>query len=183
LVLAAAVLFLAPPSVFAQGSLFKWTDSNGVIHFSDSNVPREYAGEAEEKTHRRTRVVTGQPETARTSIPLEARDGRKYVSATLEGPLHSRTIMMLVDTGAQMSMIDEELARELGLEFVSEAGIIGVTGTAQGWVGRVERLTLEGKELARWPILVGPSEGLALLGTDVLDHLELSVGVESLDGK
>ena len=166
-----------------QGTVFKWTDSDGIVHFSDSNVPREYAGKAEEKQHRHTRVATGQPQAAGTSIPLLAQYGRKYVSATLEGPHQSRTVMMLVDTGAQMSMIDEELAGDLGLEFITEAGIIGVTGTAPGWVGRVQRLKLDGKELSDWPILVGPSQGLALLGTDVLDHLELSVGAKSLDGK
>jgi predicted aspartyl protease len=91
--------------------------------------------------------------------------------------------MMLVDTGAQMSMIDEDLAGDLGLEFISEAGIIGVTGTAPGWVGRIQRLKLDGKEVSDWPILVGPSQGLALLGTDLLDHLELSVGSKSLEGK
>jgi predicted aspartyl protease len=91
--------------------------------------------------------------------------------------------MMLVDTGAQMSMIDEDLAGDLGLEFISEAGIIGVTGTALGWVGRIQRLKLDGKEVSDWPILVGPSQGLALLGTDLLDHLELSVGSKSLEGK
>jgi predicted aspartyl protease len=180
-----AVLGLAVYNVpaFGQGSIFKWTDSAGIVHFSDSNVPREYAGKVEERQHRHIRVATGQPETEGTSIPLLAQDGRKYVNATLEGPNHSRQIMMLVDTGAQMSMIDEDLADDLGLEFVTEAGIIGVTGTSPGWVGRVQRLKLEGKELSDWPILVGPSQGLALLGTDVLDHLELSVGSKSLEGK
>lgn len=166
-----------------QGSVFKWTDAQGVVHFSDSNVPRKYAGSVEESRHRHSRLASGQPKVSGTSIPLLAQDGRKYVNATLEGPYRSRKVMMLVDTGAQMSMISEDLADDLGLEFVSEAGIIGVTGTAPGWVGRVHRLKLEGKELSDWPILVGPSQGLALLGTDVLDHLELSVGSKSLEGK
>lgn len=169
--------------VLGQGTVFKWTDSRGIVHFSDSNVPREYAGNVEKSRHRHSQLATGQPKIGGTSIPLLAQDGRKYVSATLEGPYRSRSIMMLVDTGAQMSMIDEELADELGLEFVTEAGIVGVTGTSPGWVGRVHRLKLEGKELSDWPILVGPSQGLALLGTDVLDHLELSVGSKSLEGK
>jgi predicted aspartyl protease len=182
LVLACAVTGYGGP-VCGQGTIFKWTDSNGIVHFSDSNVPREYAGNVEERQQRRIRVATGQPENEATSIPLLAREGRKYVNATLEGRYQSKKIMMLVDTGAQMSMIDEDLAGDLDLEFISEAGIVGVTGTAPGWVGRVQRLKLDGKELSDWPILVGPSRGLALLGTDVLDHLELSVGSKSLDGK
>jgi hypothetical protein len=181
LVVIAVVVHGAP--VRGQATVFKWTDSNGIIHFSDSNVPREYAGRVEERKHHYTRVASGQPPSEPTQIPLLARDGRRYVNATLEGPYHSRKIMMLVDTGAQMSMIDEDLAGDLGLEFVTEAGIIGVTGTAPGWVGRVNRLKLDGKELSDWPILVGPSQGLALLGTDVLDHLQLSVGIDSLEGK
>lgn len=171
------------PPVYGQGTVFKWTDSAGIVHFSDSNVPREYVTKLEERPHRRTLLTTGRVKVEGTSIPLLARDGRKYVSATLEGPVHSREVMMLVDTGAQMSMIDEDLADDLGLEFISEAGIIGVTGTAPGWVGRIHRLKMEGKELSDWPILVGPSQGVFLLGADVLDHLELSVSAKSLDGK
>jgi len=170
-------------TALGQGKFFKWTDSNGTVHFSDSNVPSEYAGRVEEQRHRRARLTTGQSTAAGTRIPLLAKEGRKYVSATLEGPYHSRQVMMLVDTGAQMSMIDEDLAGDLGLEFVTEAGIIGVTGTAPGWVGRIHRLKLDEKELSDWPILVGPSHGLALLGADVLDHLELSVSATSLEGK
>jgi predicted aspartyl protease len=166
-----------------QATVFKWTDADGIVHFSDSNVPREYAGSVKEQQHRHSRLATGQPEATGTSIPLLAQDGRKYVNATLEGPYRSRKVMMLVDTGAQMSMIDEALADDLGLEFVSDVGIIGVTGTSPGWVGRVQRLKLEDKELSDWPILVGPSQGIALLGTDVLDHLELSVGSRTLEGK
>lgn len=170
-------------AAFGQGSVFRWTDSDGTIHFSDSNVPRDYAGITEEKKRPRVRMTTGQPSVVSTSIPLVAQDGRKFVSAMLEGPLHSRQVMMLVDTGAQMSMIDEELADALGVEFVSDAGIVGVTGTAPGWVGRIQRLKLDNRELSDWPILVGPTSGIALLGADVLDQLELSVGSTTLEGR
>jgi predicted aspartyl protease len=88
---------------------------------------------------------------------------------------------MIVDTGAQITMIDEDTAAELGVEFVEEMGIIGVTGIAPGWVGRMRRVQIGDHEVRDWSVMVGPMPGLLLLGMDVLERLHLTVGKDTLD--
>lgn len=180
LAVAALIFALALPSPGeAQSILYRWADDRGVIHFSDRGVPAKYAPRAEERT-----VEAGEPRPESTprpsTIPLTVKDGKRYVAVTLEGPTQVREMMMLVDTGAQMSMVDEELADDLDLEFVRDIEIIGVSGTASGWIGRLHRLKVGEKELPDLDIMVGPLPGLQLLGTDVLDELQLTVGPEAL---
>jgi predicted aspartyl protease len=154
-------------------------DDRGVIHFSDRGVPGKYAALAEQRT-----VERGAPRAesapAPASIPLTVKNGKRYVDVVLEGPYRTIEMMMLVDTGAQMTMIDEEMADELDLEYVRDIEIIGVSGPASGWIGRLERLKLGDKDLPGLEIMVGPLPGLRLLGTDVLDELEVTIGPEAL---
>jgi predicted aspartyl protease len=89
---------------------------------------------------------------------------------------------MLVDTAAQISMVDEALADELRLEHLEDAGIIGVTGVSPGWIARLRRIRLKDRELRDWRVMVGPQPGTLLLGMDVLDRLELAVGADALEG-
>jgi clan AA aspartic protease (TIGR02281 family) len=105
------------------------------------------------------------------------------VKARLEGASGSRDVMMLVDTGAQITMIDESTADELGLEFVEEAGIAGVTGVAPGWIGELRRVQLGDKEVRDLRIMVGPLPEVLLLGMDVLERLELTVASDHLEGR
>jgi predicted aspartyl protease len=89
---------------------------------------------------------------------------------------------MLVDTGAQITLISETLAEELSLEHVQNAHIIGVTGTAQGWIGRLPKLRLGTKEVNNLNVMVGSLPGIHphFLGMDVLERLKLSVGLRNL---
>lgn len=162
-----------------QSEVYQWTDDHGIVHFSDSNVPSRFAASAAVLRGRRAPTpgkTAGSPET----VPMIVLDGKKYVRVFLEGR-RSREVMMLVDTGAQISLVDEAVAGDLRLEFVSEAEILGVTGTAHGWIGRLRRLRLDDLELTSLRIMVGPQRGLNLLGMDVLDRLELTVGADALE--
>ena len=125
-------------------------------------------------------VIANLSETS-LSIPLVKSDRKKLVPVKLEGSRGTRQVLMVVDTGAQMSMIDEDLAAELGVDFVEEAGIIGATGLAPAWIGRLRRVQLGDREIRDWSIMVGPLPGVVLLGMDVLDRLKLSVGSNTLD--
>jgi len=87
---------------------------------------------------------------------------------------------MLVDTGAQMTLIDQALAEELALEHVDNALLTGVTGSTTGWIGRLSGLRLGGHEVRDLQVMVAPISGRLLLGMDVLERLELSVGPRSL---
>jgi hypothetical protein len=166
--------------VAAEEQLYKWTDDQGVVHFSNSSMPRRFAGDAEVRTSLPDHVPK-QKTSASAGIPIINEDRKKFVRTRLEGTRSSREVMMLVDTGAQMTLIDEELATELGAEFVEEAGIIGVTGIAPGWTGRLRSVRLGAEEVRDWTVMVGPVPGLVLLGMDVLDHLRLTVGIDHLE--
>lgn len=178
--LAAACVLGGPCDAGAQSTIYRWTDDNGVVHFSDTGVPGKYAREAEERrVEARPPQRSAHPPEAK-SVPLTVRDGNRYAMVTLESAFRTREMLMLVDTGAQMSMIDEELADDLDLEFVREVGIVGVSGVTPGWIGRLQRLKIGDEEVYDLDVMVGPLPGLRLIGTDVLDKLELTIGPDRL---
>jgi predicted aspartyl protease len=167
--------------LFAQSRIYTWTDEYGVTHFSDSVVSPAVMDKA--KT-----LVPSAKSSARVShsaedIPLLVFPNRplqKFVQAEVEGERISRQILMLVDTGASISMIDESLAKELDIEHVEEVPISGVTGTSKLWIARVPSLRLGEDEIKDVHVAIGPQPGLILLGMDVLERLKLSVGPRSL---
>ena len=168
--------------VDGQGGTYTWTDERGVVHFSNSQVPPRHMAAAELRANVVVPTPRLQPRTAHT-IPLISRDQKRFVKARLEGRSGSREIMMLVDTGAQITMLDEATAEELGVEFVEEAGIAGVTGVAPGWIGELRRMQVGDKEVHDWRIMVGPLPGVVLLGMDVLERLELTVAADHLQAR
>jgi hypothetical protein len=176
---AAGCALTVPFGVEAQSKIYRWSDERGVIHFSDRGPPGKYAPLAEERS-----VRAGAPREAGkpgpSSIPMWVKDGKRFVLVTLEGPYRTRDMMMLVDTGAQMSMVDEEVAEDLDLEYVRDIDIVGATGVASGWIGRLQRLKLGDREVPDLDLMVGPLPGLHLIGTDVLDELKLTIGPEAL---
>ena len=183
---AVAVLVLyglaGPGTSSAQDKIYSWKDERGVLHFSDSEIPSEFVGKTEVHAGVKSALTTGRAESTR-SIPLTSVDGKRLVRAVLEGTFTSRDVTMIVDTGAQITMIDEDLAAALGVKFVQDAAIIGVTGASRGWMGRVRGIRLGDYQVLDWPVMVGPVPGLVLLGADVIDYLHLTVGPDSLESK
>lgn len=174
-----ALIVLLASAAGAQSVIYSWQDENGVLHFSNSQVPPEHAAGA------RRKVFLEQPAPLSTrahdsEVDLIQAQGRRYVRAVLEGEAGSREVLMVVDTGAQISVIDQSLAEELDVSFERPAQLVGVTGAARGWIGRLRRLRIGDHELTQWPVMVGPMPGVALLGMDVLDRLQLSVGRDRL---
>lgn len=161
--------------------MYTWVDERGTVHFSNSQVPRRHMASAEVRTN--VVVPTPRARVHNASIPLISRDQKRFVKAELEGRSSRREFIMLVDTGAQMTMIDEPTARELGVEFIDEASIIGATGMTSGWIGQVRRVQLGDKEVRDWRVMVGPVPGLLLLGMDVLERLDLTIAKDYLEAR
>lgn len=176
------LLSLGGGRLWAQTTIYQWTDEKGVTHFSDSMVPPQ-------QIDRAAAVVLPSRSGARTSgtadsIPLVILNNdpsQKFVRATLEGERTVREVLMLVDTGAQITLIDESLAEELSLEHVQDALLAGVTGVARGWIGRLPTLQVGAEEVRDLHVMVGPLPGRLLLGMDVLGRLDLSVGPRTLE--
>jgi len=168
---------------WAQGTIYSWTDEKGVLHFSNSTVPPQHKDQATKiETSSRPTSPPGQGNNSDT-IPLVILNddpSQKFVRATLTGEQDSREVLMLVDTGAQITLIDEALASALAVEHVNAAVLTGVTGSAQGWIGRLPALRLGEQEVRDLDVMVAPLPGRWLLGMDVLEKLQLSVGPRSL---
>jgi predicted aspartyl protease len=179
---AVGLLGMHAVSVAGQSGTYTWTDERGVVHFSNSLVPRKHMAGAELRADVVVPTPGWRPRTSAT-IPLISRDQKRFVKARLEGASATREVMMLVDTGAQITMVDQSTAEELGVQFVEEAGIAGVTGVAPGWIGELRRVQLGDKEVRDWRIMVGPMPGVLLLGMDVLEHLKLSVASDHLEAQ
>jgi len=176
-------LFLAShqSGLWAQTKIYTWTDKNGVVHFTDSVIsPQDFD---KVKTITSSRRLPAKSKAGGDEIPLllfDDRPSQKFVRAQLEGGRGLREVLMLVDTGAQISLIDQDLAEELALDHLQDAELQGVTGASQGWIGNLSSLRLGEEEIRDLPIMVGPRPGLVLLGMDVLERLKLSVGPRSL---
>lgn len=172
-------LFLDGGHLWAQTTIYSWTDERGVVHYSNSMAPDQHS-------QRATSVVLPRTSSARRGegrIPLVLLNNdpsRKFVRAMLQGERSSREVLMLVDTGAQITLIDESLAQDLDLEHIQDALLRGVTGSAKGWIGRLPKLQLGTTEVRDLPVMVGPRSSHLLLGMDVLEQLSLAVGPRSL---
>jgi len=174
--------FWCAPAARAQSSVYSWTDEKGTLHFSNAGPPAE---SAENVTRRIMRPHVPRPVPASSDeIPfvfVGADSSRRFVPVVLEGGRRQKEILMLVDTGAQMTLIDEDLADELDVEHVRDAQIVGVSGAVPGWLGRLRSLRLGGEEIQGPHVMVGPRQGMHLLGMDVLGALNLSIGPEALE--
>lgn len=168
---AAVGLSLCAGAADAQGKLYQWKDANGVLHFSNSAPPQ---GDAE--------VTVSTLENEFRPVPLEVGEGmsHKLVRVAFKGPRGTAKVPMIVDTGAQITMIDEELASDLGARWISDELLAGVGGVTRGWRGQVSSLRIGTAELKDVQVIVGPMPGLRLLGIDVLNQLHLSVGQNTL---
>jgi hypothetical protein len=165
----------------AQDEVFKWTDENGQIHFSNS-APAAGAN-ATSRTFAAHRSIN-QAEADRNTfqaVPLEVSNDQKIVRAHLEGNEEALDVRMIVDTGAQKTMIAPELADQLGVRQLREEVVGGVTGVASMSIVELHAVRIGSEELRDVEVAVGPVPGLSLLGMDVLGRLELRVGRDTLD--
>jgi predicted aspartyl protease len=177
------VLCLSPERLWAQSTIYSWTDEKGVVHYSNSMVPPQHREKAERMEVAAPSLRQIAPTGQSGEIPLVILNNdpsQKFVHVDLQGEHTVQEVLMLVDTGAQITLIDETLAGELDLEYVQDAMLAGVTGSARGWIGRLRTLRLGREEVRDLPVMVGPMQGRRLLGMDVLERLELSVSPRSL---
>jgi predicted aspartyl protease len=180
--LALCLLLSQAERTLAQGTIYSWTDEKGVVHFSNSMVPPHHMGQAAKIETPPASSPSSRSESA-DSVPLEILNddsSQKFVRAILTGERDTREVLMLVDTGAQMTLIDQALAEELALEHIDSALLTGVTGSTVGWIGRLSTLRIGAQEVRDLYVMVAPLPGRFLLGMDVLERLELSVGPRSL---
>jgi len=175
-----AVVLLFGAAADGGTSVYTWTDKDGTVHFSQSGPPAGTTGVKEKVMRDHPRRVV---RPASDEIQFVYRNGntsQRFVPVTLEGTRARKEVLMLVDTGAQITLIDEDLAAALNVEHVQDARIVGATGNSSGWVGQLRSIRVGDDEIRDHRIMVGPQPGMRLLGMDVLGALQLTVGQKAL---
>ncbi len=164
------VLLLVTTHTDGQTRMYQWKDANGVAHFANTAPPAD------------AQVTVTTTGTEFRPVPLESDPTRtrKLVRVSLKGSRQSAEVPMIVDTGAQVTMIDEDLAEHIGVHWLRDEMVGGVTGIGRAARVEVPTLRIGSAELHDVSIVVGPARGLRLLGMDVLSRLDLSVGQDSL---
>jgi len=152
----------------AQQSVYTWTDEKGVVNFTNSAPPQGVNARA---SHSGSEF---------RPVPLEVTENRKLVRVEMQGTHETAELSMIVDTGAEKTMIDPALAHHIGVRWMRGQMLAGVTGVGMGSLVEVPKLRVGSAELRDVNVIVGPAAGLNLLGMDVLNALHLSVGQDSL---
>jgi hypothetical protein len=100
----------------------------------------------------------------RTEIPFVSNDPLPMVEVQVDG----RTVTALIDTGADLFILDTDVAAELGVEPVtSMMGMFAGGKTAEIGFSRVESLRLGGVTLRNVPVSTLPTKPLSLAGVEI----------------
>jgi flagellar biosynthesis GTPase FlhF len=108
-----AVALAFPAAAHAQAKLYKWTDANGVVHYTDK-VPTEAAGRAREELNKQGTIVrrTDAPLTADQRAEVE-REKKRRLEDEAAAREQKRKDMALLNTYSTERDIEEARARAL----------------------------------------------------------------------
>jgi hypothetical protein len=178
------VLLIDGASIVAQAQIYRWTDDQGRIHYTDGvlGIPERYRSSAapiglsNAPPAPPTRdAPAGSPVTGATIrfTPGE----RIMVDAKLNG---STTVRLLLDTGADRTLISP---KALGAAGVTMSGaptgsIAGVTGQADAQAVAVDLLEIQQARVTKMQVIAFEMNrpGVdGLLGRDFLDHFHVTI--------
>jgi clan AA aspartic protease (TIGR02281 family) len=103
-------------------------------------------------------------------------NGHFYLPGTLEGV----PLTFMVDTGASVTSINSEMARQAGIRNCKEMQFQTANGTTNGCIALVSRMTLGNFVLENITVAVMPNMEVNLLGANVLRHFQVSQGDTSM---
>lgn len=92
----------------------------------------------------------------------------------LRHPTRSRTLSVLVDTGATYTTLPRDVVETLGCQPIGTRRVLLANGREEEWPVAAILLTLEGQEGPTF-CLIGPNGGPALLGAVTLEEFALGV--------
>lgn len=186
-------LVLSCTVALAQAEIYKWVDAVGRVHFSDtlSGVPVEYRDRVEEKGSRapglQNQPALLSPTRARPSVPSAPaplsytvpvrRDGNALlVDAMIGGTVRTR---LLVDTGAEFTVLSTAAARRLGLD-LGRAAVIplrSASGVFLAPLTKVRSLSLGEAVVHDVEVIIHDAspELDGLLGMSFLDHFSITI--------
>ena len=183
------ILLLALASVYAE--IYKWVDRDGRVHFSDTltDIPPEYRDRIEEKvslpsTSRSDpapRRVTparrpSAPAPPSYTVPLRRDGNAMLVEALVGGTVRTR---LLLDTGAEFTVLSTAAARRLALNLASAAVIPlrSASGVFFAPIIKVQSMTIGDATAYDVEVIVhDATPGLdGLLGMSFLDNFLVTI--------
>ncbi|HEV8438541.1 MAG TPA: aspartyl protease family protein [Methylomirabilota bacterium] len=181
-VVVALAALLSQPRV-ATAQIFRWTDADGTIHYSQGidSVPPSRRASAVIIGHDRPSPSPG------AATPAAAQVSGGQITFTPGQPImvtarinDAGSAQLMLDTGAARTLINPTVLAALGVSYAnSQRGTLkGVTGDAEVLAVRVESLEVGGARYG--PLLVvshdtGFGRGDGLLGRDFLDHFTVTI--------
>jgi clan AA aspartic protease (TIGR02281 family) len=179
--------------VAAQAKIYKWTDRDGRVYFTDNiwTVPPEYRDQAEEKasTPSPRQFTPAAPHSLPSSlagntlaskhytVPLFRVGNAMFVEVTLNGFLKSR---LLVDTGAAITVISTAIARQLALD-LDDAAVIplqSASGTFLAPLTKIRSISVGNATVRDVEVIIHditPRSSGGLLGMSFLDNFQVTM--------
>jgi hypothetical protein len=166
----------------AAAQLYRWTDTDGTVHYTTdaATIPEAFRDSAVDVGSPTPGpiVPVAPPAPAGAVIPYSG--GPLVVDAALNGV----PIRLLVDTGAERTLITQAAMARAGLDINggTPVQIRGVTGDAAAILVSIPRLEVAGARVGPLPVIVHRlnSDGVdGLLGRDVLDGFTVTVDAAS----
>jgi hypothetical protein len=195
LVPALVLVMLASP---AQAQLYRWVNEQGEVHFTQGleNVPERFRGGARllgypEATPAPAPIAPASPPAATPEAPPPGVRGGARIPFTPGEPIlltvrvnGLRTIRLLLDTGAQSTLIHTRALAAIGVDPSGgrPISVMGVTGQAEGRYVGLESLEVGEARVAPLGVIAYDlllREGDGLLGRDFLDRFKLTVDTEA----
>jgi clan AA aspartic protease (TIGR02281 family) len=183
------VLLLALAPAYAE--IYKWVDRDGRVHFTDTTagIPPEYRDRIEEKTSLPPTPPRATPERlaiAPPTVPLSyavplRRDGNAMlVDALVSGAVRTR---LLLDTGAEFTVLSTAAARRLALDLGNAAVIPlrSASGVFFAPIIKVQSITVGDAAVYDVEVIVhDATPGLdGLLGMSFLDNFLVTISMSN----
>ena len=130
-------------------------------------------------------VKTASPE-AELPPPTFSGDGSMEVKRQanghfyLPGTIENVPVTFMVDTGASVTSISSDLARQVGIRNCKEVQFQTANGAATGCIALVPRMTLGNFVLENITVAVMPNMETNLLGANVLRNFQVSQSDSSM---
>ena len=172
-----------PRNGFSEGHLLKFDKPLTVQHDQPMQLAMQSSGAGMEDFQLFVKVA--HPETD-VPPPTFSGDGSMEVQRHanghfyLPGSIATIPVTFMVDTGASVTSISSDLARQAGIRNCKEVQFQTANGTATGCIALVPRMTLGNFVLENITVAVMPNMETNLLGANVLRNFQVSQSDSSM---
>src|SRR4051794_1983712 len=172
---------LVPPAYSQIVEMYRWTDEQGIVHFTNNlkEIPESFRPQATLMRRSESRPAEVPLVTNKASIQFQKRGDLMVVKAMLNDKL---PVSFVVDTGASYTTISQAAAREAGIEVGENPTVLSfhtANGVIQAPLANVRSLEVGGLELKNITVAIHdvfPDSAVAgLLGINFLNQFRLDI--------